>query len=73
MFNVSKCPPCEKMIEPASEPSIYVLLEGRTCRELSVMQKDEALKADPHAIICLIHVEHLNAFKVMVEAGDYPP
>jgi hypothetical protein len=61
------------MIEPATEPSVYVLLEGRTCRKVSKNEaEDAAFKADPRAIICLVHVAHFNTFKSMVEAGDYP-
>jgi hypothetical protein len=67
-----KCPPCKKIIEPASEPTFWVLVDGRSCREVSEKEAQKVTQADPRAIICLVHVAHINAFKAMVEAGDYP-
>ena len=64
------CPPCKRIIEPSTEPSIWVLVEGRSCREVSAQQPKHL---SPDAIICLVHVVHFNAFKTMVEGGDYPP
>jgi hypothetical protein len=67
------CPPCKKIIEPGIDPSFWVLVQDRSCRQVSEEEAQKAYQDDPHVIICLIHLAHSNAFKAMVEAGDYPP